>query len=150
MTAAKRFSAVSVLVSAQLATASCAKAETFSTLITTPLAIEGITSDYMGNLYVPGRTPAPGLPCPVWRVNIANPSLVVVGNVPSPSATGQCSPSGLAFDRFGKLYSPRQIVFTASSPTRAYRRRERCQKPSSAPRRCTTALWSTYHRTSSH
>jgi hypothetical protein len=104
MTAAKRFSAVSVLVSAQLATASFAKAETFSTLITTPLAIEGITSDYMGNLYVPGRTPAPGLPCPVWRVNIANPSLVLVGNVPAPSATGQCSPSGLAFDRFGKLY----------------------------------------------
>jgi sugar lactone lactonase YvrE len=104
MTAAKRFSAVSVLVSAQLATASFAKAETFSTLITTPLAIEGITSDYMGNLYVPGRTPAPGLPCPVWRVNIANPSLVLVGNVPAPSATGTCSPSGLAFDRFGKLY----------------------------------------------
>jgi sugar lactone lactonase YvrE len=100
---ARRHIAVSVLVSAQVATASLSKAETFSTLITTPLAIKGLTSD-VGNLYVPGRTPGPGLPCPVWRVNIARPSLVLVGNVPAPSASGQCSPNDLAFDRFGKLY----------------------------------------------
>ncbi len=77
---------------------------TFSTLILTPLAIEGLTNDNAGNLYTPGRTPGPGLPCPVWRVNIASPALVVVGNIPAPSATNQCSPSGLAFDRAGKLY----------------------------------------------
>jgi sugar lactone lactonase YvrE len=104
MNGRKRFIAASMLMSAQIVTVSSAKAETFSTLITTPLSIEGLTSDYVGNLYVPGRTPAPGLPCPVWRVNIARPSLVLVGNVPAPSASGQCSPNGLAFDRFGRLY----------------------------------------------
>jgi hypothetical protein len=104
MNARGRFIAVSVLVSVQATIASLAKTETFSTLIATPLAIKGLTSDYVGNLYVPGRTPGPGLPCPVWRVNIARPSLVLVGNVPAPSTSGQCSPNDLAFDRFGKLY----------------------------------------------
>jgi hypothetical protein len=68
MNARRRFIVVTMLASAQVATASFARTQTFSTLITTPLAIEGITSDYVGNLYVPGRTPGPGLPCPVWRV----------------------------------------------------------------------------------
>ena len=79
---------------------------TFSTLAKTPLPIEGMTGDDRGNLYVPGRTPGAGLPCPVWRVdsNSPSPALVVVGNLPAPSATGQCSPLGLAFDRAGKLY----------------------------------------------
>ena len=31
-------------------------------------------------------------------------ALVVVGSIPAPSATGQCAPLGLAFDRKGKLY----------------------------------------------
>jgi sugar lactone lactonase YvrE len=76
----------------------------FTTLITTPLAIEGLTNDDQGNLYVPGRTPGNGLPCPVWRVPIDNPSLTIVGLVPAPSATTQCAPSGLAFGPDGKLY----------------------------------------------
>ncbi len=76
----------------------------FSTLITTPLAIEGLTSDYHGNLYTPGRSPGAGNPCPVYRVPLDHPSLTIVGNVPAPSATGQCSPSGLAFGPDGKLY----------------------------------------------
>ena len=104
MNARGRFIAISVLVSLHVVTASWAKAQTFSTLITTPLVIEGLTTDNGGNLYAPTRTPGAGVPCPVWRVNIAAPSLVLVGNVPAPSATGQCSTSGLAFDRFGKLY----------------------------------------------
>jgi sugar lactone lactonase YvrE len=81
-------------------------AAAFSTLVKTPLPIEGMTGDDRGNLYVPGRTPGAGLPCPVWRVNMNSPSpaLVLVGNIPAPSATGQCSPLGLAFDRAGKLY----------------------------------------------
>jgi len=91
-------------VSLHVVTASWAKAQTFSTLITTPLVIEGLTSDNAGNLYAPGRATGAGLPCPVWRVKIAAPSLVLVGNVPAPSATGQCVTSGLAFDNFGKLY----------------------------------------------
>jgi sugar lactone lactonase YvrE len=104
MNARGRFIATSVLVSLHVVTASWAKAQTFSTLITTPLVIEGLTSDNGGNLYAPGRATGAGLPCPVWRVNIAAPSLVLVGNVPAPGASGQCVTSGLAFDRFGKLY----------------------------------------------
>jgi sugar lactone lactonase YvrE len=77
---------------------------TFSTLIKTPLAIEGMTNDNRGNLYVPGRSAGAGVNCPVWRVDIDNPALVVVGFIPAPSPTGQCSPSGLAFDRAGRLY----------------------------------------------
>jgi sugar lactone lactonase YvrE len=96
--------AISLLASAQFLIASGAQADTFSTLITTPLSIEGLTGDNRGNLYVPGRTPGAGVPCPVWRVNIASPSLVLVGNIPAPTATTQCSPSGLAFDRTGRLY----------------------------------------------
>jgi sugar lactone lactonase YvrE len=103
MNAKRSFIALSLLVSAPLLMPSSAQAETFSTLITTTLAIEGLTGDNRGNLYVPGRTPGIDLPCPVWRVNIASPSLVLVGNIPAP-AGGQCSPSGLAFDRQGRLY----------------------------------------------
>lgn len=98
------FIALSLLVSAQFSMSTWAHAETFSTLITTTLTIEGLTGDNRGNLYVPGRTPGNGVPCPVWRVNIANPSPVLVGNIPAPSAATQCSPSGLAFDRTGRLY----------------------------------------------
>ena len=88
-----------------LATAAfCAHAVTVRTLITTPLVIEGLTNDDQGNLYTPGRAAAPGQPCPVWRVPIDNPSLTVVGNVPAPSATASCSPSGLAIGPDGKVY----------------------------------------------
>jgi len=80
------------------------KAPTFSTLVTTPLAIEGLTNDNDGNLYVPSRTAGAGISCPVWRVNIQNPSLDVVGLSPAPSATTQCAPLGLALDRWGRLY----------------------------------------------
>jgi sugar lactone lactonase YvrE len=80
------------------------KNPTFSTLITTTLPIEGMTGDNHGNLYVPARTAGAGKPCPVWRVNIDSPALVVVGTIPAPSATGQCAPLGLAFDHAGKLY----------------------------------------------
>jgi len=75
-----------------------------TTLITTPLVIEGLTNDDDGNLYAPGRTPGVGLACPVWRVNMDSPALVMVGQVPAPSATTQCSPSGLAFGPDGQLY----------------------------------------------
>lgn len=76
----------------------------FSTLIVTPLAIEGLTGDDFGNLYTTGRTPGAGLPCPVWRIDAASPFLVVVGLIPPPSPTGQCSPSGITFDPSGKLF----------------------------------------------
>ncbi len=86
MNAKRSFIALSLLVSAPLLMPSSAQAETFSTLIKTTLAIEGLTGDNRGNLYVPGRTPGIDVPCPVWRVNIASPSLVLVGNIPAPRA----------------------------------------------------------------
>src|SRR5687767_229877 len=73
---------------------------TFTTLITTPLAIEGLTGDREGNLYTTGRAPI-GTPCPVWRISIADPALAVVGTIPNPAA---CNPSGIAFDQLGNLY----------------------------------------------
>src|SRR4051794_22873219 len=71
----------------------------FSTLITTPLVIEGLTSDYQGSLFAPGRQAATavGVPCPIYQVPLGNPTLIVVGNIPAPNATTACSPSGLAF-----------------------------------------------------
>lgn len=94
-----------------------------STLITTPLVIEGLTNDDDGNLYAPGRTPGAGQMCPVWRVPLNNATLTIVGLIPAPSATGQCSPSGLAFGPDGQLYvteTDRIYRFTpnaASPPT---------------------------------
>jgi len=89
------------------------QAATFSTLITTPHDVEGLTGDNLGNLYTAARdiaTPSgiPGM-CPVWRINIDNPSLVVVGYIPPPSVPAStqfswCSPLGLAFDHAGKLF----------------------------------------------
>ena len=73
------------------------KNPTFSTLITTPRAIEGLTGDNRGNLYVGTRNDPAG--CSVYRINIDTPSLVVVGTVPA-----TCSTLGLAFDRAGMLY----------------------------------------------
>ena len=77
---------------------------TFSTLITTPLVAEGLTNDNDGNLYQPGRATAAGAACPVWKIPLASPSLTVVGFIPAPSATGLCSPSGLAFGPDGQMY----------------------------------------------
>lgn len=68
----------------------------FSTLITTPFTIEGLTGDQHGNLYTTGRG---ATPCPVWRISLAAPSLVTVGFVPAP-----CSPSGIAFNSAGALF----------------------------------------------
>jgi sugar lactone lactonase YvrE len=77
---------------------------TFTTLITTPLAIEGLTGDQNGNLYTVGRNAGAGVGCPVWKININSPSLIVVGYIPTPTSTSQCSPSGLAFNKAGDLF----------------------------------------------
>ena len=76
------------------------KDATFTTLTTTPLAIEGLTGDRAGNLYTAGRATVPEL-CPVWSINKDKPDLVVVGFIPNPAA---CNPLGIAFDAAGNLY----------------------------------------------
>jgi sugar lactone lactonase YvrE len=76
------------------------KDATFTTLITTPRAIEGMTGDNFRNLYTGGSGTAP---CPIWRINLQNPSLRVVGNVPTELAAS-CNFSGIAFDALGNLY----------------------------------------------
>jgi sugar lactone lactonase YvrE len=72
---------------------------TFTTLITTPRAIEGLTGDNHRNLYT-GGSGAP--PCPVWQINIHNPKLIEVGFVVP--ASGNCGFSGIAFDEAENLY----------------------------------------------
>lgn len=74
-----------------------------STLITTPLGIEGLTNDDQGNLYTTGRAAAAADPCPVYRTSIDSPALTIVGQVP-PGGTAACSPSGLQFGPDGLLY----------------------------------------------
>lgn len=74
----------------------------FTTLITTPVGIEGLTGDHHGNLYTTGRNPPAPENCPVWRVSPSDPiplTLTKVGFVPRP-----CSPSGIAFDARGDLF----------------------------------------------
>jgi sugar lactone lactonase YvrE len=75
-----------------------------TTLITTPLVIEGLTNDSQNNLYTPGRALNAADPCPVYQVNIDHPTLTVVGFIPPPGGTASCSPSGLQFGPDGQLY----------------------------------------------
>ena len=76
----------------------------FTTLVLTPLVIEGLTGDAAGNLYTTGRQPGNGLPCPVWRISLSSVTPVVVGLVPAPGAASQCSPSGITFNAAGALF----------------------------------------------
>jgi hypothetical protein len=69
------------------------KDATFTTLITTPRAIEGLTGDNHRNLYT-GGSGAP--PCPVWQINLHKPILTTVGTVEP--AAGNCGFAGIAFD----------------------------------------------------
>ena len=76
----------------------------FSTLVKLSGGIEGLTSDYQGNLYTPMRAAAPA-PCPVLKIPVDDPThFVTVGNIPPASDGKSCSPSGLAFGPDGQLY----------------------------------------------
>jgi sugar lactone lactonase YvrE len=73
---------------------------TWTTVLKSPLGIEGLTGDDSGHLYVAGRGGGAG--CPVWRVDVdggADQTPTTVGTVPPP-----CNPSGLTFDAAGRLY----------------------------------------------
>jgi len=72
---------------------------TFTTLITTPRPIEGLTGDNQRNLYT-GGSGAP--PCPIWQMNLSNPALVPVGFIQP--AAGSCGLSGIAFDESSALF----------------------------------------------
>ena len=76
------------------------KNATFTTLITPPRSIEGLTGDHAGNLYVGGTGAAP---CPIWKINLHNPSLTVVGNIPVTLAA-TCALSGIALDALNNVY----------------------------------------------
>jgi len=75
---------------------------TWTTVLKSPLVLEGLTAGADGNLYTTLRDKAPS-PCRVVRVSPQNNDPVagftVVGFVPQP-----CSPSGLAFGPDGALY----------------------------------------------
>jgi hypothetical protein len=63
---------------------------TFTTLVTTPLVVEGLTGDGT-YLYAAGRQIAAsnGQPCPVYRVNLSGaPVLEIVGFIPDPDGGG--------------------------------------------------------------
>jgi sugar lactone lactonase YvrE len=72
---------------------------TFTSLITTPRALEGLTGDNHRNLYS-GGSGVP--PCPIWQINLNRPSLIPVGLVVP--ATGNCGFSGIAFNDIGDLF----------------------------------------------
>ena len=75
------------------------KNATFTTLITTPRPIEGLTGDNHGKLYTGGS----GMPpCPIWQINLSKPKLTEVGSVKP--AAGNCGFSGIAFDESGDLF----------------------------------------------
>jgi sugar lactone lactonase YvrE len=73
----------------------------FTTLATTPFAIEGLTGDSAGNLYTTGRQPDLTRKCPIWRFG-PDGTRATVAFIPN-TAPG-CNPSGIAFDRGGDLY----------------------------------------------
>ena len=69
---------------------------TFTTLVTLPRAIEGLTGDQQGNLYTGGSGSSP---CPIYKINMVSRSIVIVGNVQA-----SCGFSGIAFDEAGSLF----------------------------------------------
>jgi sugar lactone lactonase YvrE len=74
---------------------------TFTTLITTPRAIEGLTGDGSGNLYAGGSGTAP---CPVWKINLNKPTLTPVGFIAPAVAPLTCAFAGIAFNDIGDLF----------------------------------------------
>jgi sugar lactone lactonase YvrE len=74
---------------------------TFTTLVTIPRAIEGLTGNGISNLYTGGTGNAP---CPIWQINLHTGSVKVVGYVPAAPPAVTCALSGITFDAMGNLY----------------------------------------------
>ncbi len=77
---------------------------TFTTLIKTPRALEGLTGDGRGNLYTGGSGTSVPQPCPVWKINLNKPELITVGNIAPASGLSTCGFSGIAFNDIGDLF----------------------------------------------
>ncbi len=80
---------------------------TFTTLITTPRAIEGLTGDKQGNLYTGGSVTVattPITPCPIWKININNPALVEVGKITPNTLPSTCGFAGIALNDVGDVF----------------------------------------------
>lgn len=77
---------------------------TVTTLATFPFQTEGLTGDGNGNFYTAARNAGVSMPCAVYRVKMSAPTPAIVGYLPTPSATTQCSTSGLAFNSAGDLF----------------------------------------------
>jgi len=77
---------------------------TFSTLITLPRAIEGLTGDRRGNLYTGGSGTSVPEPCPVWKINVSNPKRIIVGKIAPASGLSTCGFAGIAFNDIGDLF----------------------------------------------
>ena len=74
--------------------------KTWTTVFESPIAVEGLTLDEDGNLYVPQRGGAAG--CPIVKISAnggADQTGVTVARVDPP-----CNPAGLAFGPDGRLY----------------------------------------------
>ena len=73
---------------------------TWTTIFKSPIAVEGLTLDHKGNLYVPQRGGAAG--CSIVRISStggADQTGVVVARMEPP-----CAPAGIAFGPDGRLY----------------------------------------------
>jgi sugar lactone lactonase YvrE len=80
---------------------------TFRTLITTPRALEGLTGDNHGNLYVGGSVTVattPITPCPIWKININKPALVEVGKITPNTLPFTCGFAGIALNDIGDVF----------------------------------------------
>ena len=76
------------------------KNATVTTLITTPRRLFRLTGDNHRNLYTVGFETPP--PCPVWQINLHNPSLIPVGFIVP--VVGDCGLNGIAFNQNGDLF----------------------------------------------
>jgi sugar lactone lactonase YvrE len=105
------------IVDASLAVADAAVgglpgAATVTTLAAYPFQTEGLTADGNGNFYTAARAAGVNTPCPVWRTQLSAPTPVIVGYIPTPSSTTQCTTAGLALSSAGDLF----VAATINAP----------------------------------